>query len=55
MSHAAMAFGSVSMDDAACNILEKQLSEVLVNAFATIHAVSAGRSTGVSVEHLAKV
>jgi hypothetical protein len=50
-----MAFGSVSMDDAACDIFEELLSEVLATAFAAIHAVSAGRSKGVSAEHLAKV
>ena len=55
VSHAAMVFGSVSMDDAACDIFQKQLLEVLANAFATIHAVSVGRSKGVSAEHLAKV
>jgi hypothetical protein len=55
VSHAAMAFGSVSMDDTACDIFEEQLSEILATAIATIHAVSAGRSKGVSAEHLAKV
>ena len=42
VSHAAMAFGSVSLDGTACGIFEEQLSEVLANAIATIHAVSAG-------------
>jgi hypothetical protein len=55
VSHAAMAFGSVSMDNTACDIFEEQLSEVLATVIATIHAVSAGRSKGVSAEHLAKV
>ncbi len=55
VSHAAMAFGSVSMDDAACDIFGEQLLEVLATAFATLHAVSAGRSKGVSAERLAKV
>ena len=55
VSHAVMALGSVSMDNDACDIFETKLSEVLATGFATIHAVSAGRSKGVSAEHLAKV
>ncbi len=55
VSHAGMTFDSVSMDNNACNIFETKLSEVLATGFATIHAVSAGRSKGVSAEHLAKV
>ncbi len=50
-----MAFGSVSNDDDACDIFERRVSVVLATAFATIHAVSAGRSKGVSAEHLAIV
>jgi hypothetical protein len=55
VSHAAMAFGSVSKDDDACEIFETRVSVVLATALATIQAVSAGRSKGVSAEHLAKV
>ena len=55
MSHTAMALGSVSMDDAACDMFETHTLEVFATAFATIHAVSAGRSKGVSAEHLAKI
>ncbi len=55
MSHAAMAFGSVSKDDNACEIFEARVSKMLATAFATIQAVSAGRSKGVSAEHLSKV
>ncbi len=35
VSHAAMAFGSVSKDDDACEIFEVRVSEVLGTAFAT--------------------
>jgi hypothetical protein len=55
VSHAAMAFGSVSKDDDACEIFETRVSAVLATAFATIQAVSVGRSKGVSAGHLAKV
>jgi hypothetical protein len=55
VSHAAMAFGSVSKDDKVCEIFEARVLEMLANAFATIQAVSAGRSKGVSAEHLSKV
>ncbi len=55
MSHVAMAFGSVSKDDNACEIFDARVSEMLATAFATIQAVSVGRSKGVSAEHLFKV
>jgi hypothetical protein len=55
VSHAAMAFGSVSKDDGACEIFEARVLEMLATAFATIQAVSAGKSKGVSAEHLSKV
>ncbi len=55
VSHAAMAFGSVSKDDDACEIFEARVSEMLATAFAKIQAVSAGRSKGVSADHLSKV
>ncbi len=54
VSHATMAFGSVSKDDDACEIFESSVLEMLATAFAT-QAVSAGRSKGVSAEHLSKV
>jgi hypothetical protein len=55
VSHAAMVFGSVSKDDDTCEIFEARVSEVFAMTFATIQAVSVGRSKGVSAEHLAKV
>ena len=55
VSHSAMAFGSVSTNDDACEIFEARVSEMLSTAFATIQAVSAERSKGMSAEHLAKV
>ncbi len=36
VSHAAMAFGSVSKDDNACEIFEARVLEMLATAFATI-------------------
>jgi hypothetical protein len=55
MSHVSMAAGSVSIDESACDIFETNLSAQLDTVFATIAAVSAGRSEGVNAEHLAKV
>ncbi len=55
VSHAAMAFGSVSKDDDACEIFEARVSEMLTTTFAAIHAISAERLKGMSAEHLAKV
>ena len=55
MSHVSMAAGSVSIDESACDIFETNLSAQLDTVFATIAAVSAGRSKGVNAEHLAKV
>jgi hypothetical protein len=55
MSHVSMALGSVSIDDTACDIFMENASAILTTAFATIAAVSAGRSMGVNAEHLAKV
>ncbi len=46
VSHAAMAFGSVSKDDNACKIFEARVLEMLANVFAMIQAVSAGRLKG---------
>jgi hypothetical protein len=55
MSHVSMALGSVSINDTACGIFMENTSAILTTAFATIAAVSAGRSKGVNAEHLAKV
>ncbi len=55
VSHALMAFGSVSKDDNACEIFEVRVSKMLATAIATIQAVSAGRSKRVSAEPLFKV
>ena len=55
MSHTAIAFGSVAKDDDTCKIFEGRVLEVFATAFATIQAVSAGSSKGVSAEHLAKI
>jgi hypothetical protein len=55
MSHVSMALGSVSIDDTTCGIFMENASAMLTTAFATIAAVSAGRSKGVNTEHLAKV
>ena len=55
MSHVSMTLGSVSIDDAACDIFMENASVMLTTAFATIAAVPAGRSKGVNAEHLAKV
>ena len=55
MSHVSMAAGSVSIGETACDIFEASLSAQLDTAFATIAAVSAGRSKGVNAKHLAKV
>jgi hypothetical protein len=55
ISHVSMALGSVSIDDTACDIFIENASAMLTTAFATIAAVSAGRSKGVNADHLAKV
>jgi hypothetical protein len=55
MSHVSMALGSVSIDDTPCDIFMENVSAMLTTIFATIAAVSAGRSKGVNAEHLAKV
>jgi hypothetical protein len=47
VSHAAMAFGSVSKDNDACEIFEARVSKMLATVFATIQAVSAGKSKGI--------
>ena len=44
LSHAAMALGSMLMDDNSCENFEATMSALLATVFATICAVSAGRS-----------
>jgi hypothetical protein len=55
LSHAAMAIGSMTVDDHSCEIFETTTTALLTTAFATIGAVSAGKLKGVNAEHLAKV
>ncbi len=50
MSHVSMTLGSVSIDDAACDIFMENASAMLTTVFATIAAVSAGRSKGVNMQ-----
>jgi hypothetical protein len=54
ISHASMAMGSVSIDNSECKIFEK-FETNLCKAFASLAAVTAGRSGGVSAEHLSKI
>jgi hypothetical protein len=54
ISHALMAMGSVSIDKSPCKIFEG-LESTLCEAFASLAAVTAGRSGGVSAEHLSKI
>jgi hypothetical protein len=55
MSHVSMAMGSISIDDSACDRFEANMSSMLATAFATIAAVLAGKTKGISTEHLSKV
>jgi hypothetical protein len=50
-----MAIGSMTMDDHSCENFETIMTAMLATAFATIGAVSAGKSKGVNAEHLTKV
>ncbi len=43
------------MDDHSCEIFESTVTALLAMVFATIGAVSVGKSKGVNAEHLAKV
>jgi hypothetical protein len=54
ISHALMAMGSVSIGKSPCKIFEG-LESTLRGAFASLTAVTAGRSGGVSAEHLSKI
>ncbi len=55
LSHVAMAMGSMTVDERSCDIFESTATAKIAAAFATIAAVSAGRSKSVNAEHLAKV
>jgi hypothetical protein len=50
-----MAMGSMIVDDHSCEIFESTVTALLAMVFATIGAVSVGKSKGVNAEHLAKV
>ena len=54
ISHASMAMGSVSIDESECNLFEK-FETTLRESFVSLAAVTAGRSGGVSAEHLSKI
>jgi hypothetical protein len=55
ISHTAMAMGSATVDDSECDLFLEAASAKLESAFSTIAAVTAGRTGGVSAEHLSKV
>ena len=55
MSHVYMIMGSVSVDGTDCELFLANTSALLAAAFATITAVSVGRSKGVNTEHLSKM
>ncbi len=54
ISHASMAMGSVSINDDACKIFVK-FETTICHACASLAAVTAGQSGGVSAEHLSKI
>ncbi len=55
ISHAVMAMGSAMVDDSECDLFLEAALAKLESAFSTIAAVTAGRTRGVSAEHLLKV
>jgi hypothetical protein len=55
ISHAAMAMGSATVDDSKCDLFLEAALAQLESVFSTIAAVTAGRTRGVSAEHLSKV
>ncbi len=55
ISHAAMVMGSTTIDDSGCEMFLKSALSQFESSFLTLAAVTAGRSRGVSAEHLAKV
>ncbi len=54
ISHAAMAMGSATVDDSKCDLFLEAASAKLESVFSTFAAVTAGRTRGVSAEHLSK-
>ncbi len=54
-SHAASVMGSIMIDDFGCELFLESASSQFESAFSTLAAVIAGRSRGVSAEHLAKL
>ncbi len=55
LSNASMAFGATTIDKSACDMFEEQLRDAIEERFSTLLAVRAGKTWGVSVEHLAKI
>jgi hypothetical protein len=55
ISHTAMAMGNATVDDSKCDLFLEAASAKLESAFSRIAAVTAGRTRGVSAEHLSKV
>ncbi len=51
MSYVSVIMGSVSVDDTDCELFLANTSALLATAFATIAAVSVGRSKGVNAEY----
>ena len=49
-----MSMESVTTNDAECELFEA-IGSALVEADATIHAVQAGRTSGISAKHLSKI
>jgi hypothetical protein len=50
-----MAFGATTIDKSACDIFEAQLRDAIKEGFSTLLTVIAGKTQGVSAEHLAKI
>jgi hypothetical protein len=53
--HTAMVMGSTRIDDSSCELFLESASSQIESSFSTLATVTAGRSRGVSAEHLAKV
>ena len=54
ISHLSMALGSTTIDDSACEVFESRAYNELLS-MADVSAISAGRSQGVTPEHIAKI
>ena len=54
ISHLSMALGSTTTDDSACEVFESRAYNELLS-MADVSAISAGRSQGVTPEHIAKI